>query len=309
MRHLLTATLACLAASCAPNAVAPPPVPAASQAPALTTKDVLERAGPTFFKRIADEDLLLIDLADGRRVTMQLAPRFAPVHVANIRALARGHWWDGATIYRVQDGFVVQWGRNEDGRAYPPGVTAKPPAEYALPIERAAIIPLGFPDAYSPLPGFVDGWPVGYDPASGTAALAHCYAAVGAGRDLAPDTGTGGELYAIIGHSPRGLDRNLAVVGRIIDGFAAMTALPRGTGDGLGMYTDKKMEVPIRRAILAADLPAAERPAWEAIDTNHPMFPDYIRARAGRKDEFYQAPANAVDLCSVGVRTRKVGDK
>ena len=136
---------------------------------------------------------------------------------------------DRATIYRVQEGCVVQWGRKDDGRKYAAGVTAKPPAEYELPLPASAIVPLGFADAYSALPGFVDGWPVGYDAASGTAALAHCYAAVGAGRDLAPDTGAGGEVYAIIGHAPRRLDRNIANVGRVIDGFDAMTALPRGT--------------------------------------------------------------------------------
>lgn len=310
MRRILTIAAAALLAACQtadPNAGAPPTVP--PPPPPMSVKQVLDAAGPSFFKRIADEDILVIDLADKRRIVMQLAPRFAPVHVANIRAFARGGWWDGATIYRVQDGFVVQWGRNEDGRKYPPGVTDKPPAEYELALPRGEVVPLGYRDAYADLPGFVDGWPVAYDTATGTGALPHCYAMVGAGRDLAPDTGAGGELYAIIGHSPRGLDRNLAVVGRIVDGFAAMTALPRGTGDGLGMYTDKKMEVPIARVRLASDMPAAERPAYEAMDTRHALFPAYIRARANRKDEFYQTPAGAVDLCGAGVRVRKVGDK
>jgi peptidylprolyl isomerase len=305
--RLQAAIFAMLMAGACTARVEPPPSLAAPAT--MTVKQVLEAAGPSLFKRIADEDVLVIELADGRKVTMQLAPRFAPVHVGNIRAFARAGFWDGATIYRVQDGFVVQWGRNDDGRKLPPGAVAKPPAEYELAVPEGEVVPLGYRDAFSDLPGFVDGWPVAYDRASGTAALPHCYGMVGAGRELAPDTGAAGELYAVIGHSPRGLDRNLAVVGRIIDGFSAMTALPRGTGDGLGMYTDKKMEVPIRRVRLAADLPAAERPAFEAMDTAHPMFTAYVRARANRKDEFYQRSAGAVDLCGAGVRVRKVGDK
>ena len=39
-----------------------------------------------------------------------LAPHFAPAHVANIRALARGGYWNGLAILRVQDNFVSQWG-------------------------------------------------------------------------------------------------------------------------------------------------------------------------------------------------------
>ena len=59
--------------------------------------------------------------------------------------------------------------------------------------------------------GFTAGWPVAFDPKDGTANLPHCYGSVGVGRDLSPDTGMGGELYAAIGHSPRHLDRNIAV--------------------------------------------------------------------------------------------------
>ena len=66
-------------------------------------------------QRVADDrsadDLLVMDLASGGRVVIQLAPAFAPVHVANIQALARGNYWDGATIYRVQDNYVAQWGQ------------------------------------------------------------------------------------------------------------------------------------------------------------------------------------------------------
>ena len=56
-------------------------------------------------------------------------------------------------------------------------------------------------------------------PKAGWADLAHCYGSVGVGRDLSPDTGTGGELYAVIGQAPRQLDRNIALVGRVVDGI------------------------------------------------------------------------------------------
>ena len=81
----------------------------------------------------------------------------------------------------------------------------------------------------------------------------------GSAADLSPDTGMGGELYAVIGHAPRHLDRNIAVVGRVVEGIEAFSALPRGT-EALGFYKERSSDVPIARVTLAADLPAGERP-------------------------------------------------
>ena len=152
-------------------------------------------------------------------MVVQLAPQFSPVHVANIQALARGKYWDGATIYRVQDNYVAQWGLNDSDKPWPAGVTAKPPAEYTRALKGLKVKPLGFADPYAPGVGFVDGWPVAYSPKAGWANLAHCYGSVGVGRDLSPDTGTGGELYAAI--RPASSDRVIAVVGRVVEGIEA----------------------------------------------------------------------------------------
>ena len=79
---------------------------------------------------------------------------------------------------------------------------AKPPAEYTRPLKGLAVKPLGFADPYAPGAGF---WAAGQSLTvqGGLGDLAHCYGSVGVGRDLSPDTGTGGELYAVIGQGPR----------------------------------------------------------------------------------------------------------
>ena len=100
------------------------------------------------------DDLLVMDLRNGRGRVIQLAPEFAPVHVANIRALAKGGWWSGAAIYRVQDNYVVQWGNNESTRPLPQGVVAKPPAEYHRALKGLAVRPLGYAENYAPSAGF-----------------------------------------------------------------------------------------------------------------------------------------------------------
>jgi peptidylprolyl isomerase len=292
MRSLLLVTAAALLAGAAP-------------APKLLTpNDVVAAAPASAWKAIPPDDLLVMDLAKGGRVVIQLAPAFAPVHVANIKALARGSYWNGATIYRLQDNYVAQWGLNESDKPWPKGVAAKPPAEYTRPFKGLSITPLGSPDPYAPGAGFADGWPVAYSAKAGWADLTHCYGSVGVGRDLSPDTGTGGELYAVIGQAPRQLDRNIALVGRVIDGIDRLSSLPRGTGD-LGFYKDKAENVPIATIRLASDMPAAERPSYEYLDTASATFAHYLHVRANRHDSFYIRPAGGVDLCNVQVPVRK----
>ncbi|HEY1144563.1 MAG TPA: peptidylprolyl isomerase [Sphingomicrobium sp.] len=291
MRALLLLSSALLIAA-APPAKPKTPTEIAAAAPASAWRD------------IAPDDLLVIDLSNGGHVVIQLAPDFAPVHVANIRALARGGWWSGSNIYRVQDNYVVQWGNNESTKPLPAGVIAKPPAEYHRALKGLTVRPLGYPDDYAPKAGFAGGWPIGYDPKAGTANLTHCYGYVGVGRDLSPDTGTGGELYAVIGHAPRALDRNIAIVGRVIEGIERMSSLPRGT-EALGFYKDPSQNVPIASVRLASEIPVAARPAYQVMDVMSPTFADYLRVKANRHDDFFIRPAGGVDLCSVNVPVRK----
>jgi peptidylprolyl isomerase len=294
MRSLLLLSTAALLAG-----AAPPAGP-------LTPADVVAAAPASAWRTIDPDDLLIMDLAGGGRVVVQLAPEFAPVHVANIRALARAGYWDGATVYRVQDNYVAQWGLNESDKPWPAGVTPKPPADYTRALRGLAVKPLGFADPYAPGAGFVDGWPVAYSPRAGWANLAHCYGSVGVGRDLSPDTGTGGELYAAIGHAPRHLDRNIAVAGRVIEGIDKLSSLPRGT-EALGFYKDKAQYVPIASIRLASDMPASDRPSYEYLDTRSASFAQYVKVRANRHDDFYTRPAGGVDLCNVQVPVRKKG--
>jgi peptidylprolyl isomerase len=291
---------------------APAPAPAPQAAPwrptpvgnAVEPSEVIAASQATEWREVAPENLLIMDLKDRSRIAIELAPVFAPVHVANIRALARAGWWDGASVYRVQENYVVQWGVNESDKPLPPEIVKAPPAEYDRPLAGLNVRPLGYPDPYAPMVGHSGGWPIGYDPASGRAWLTHCYAMVGVGRDLAPDTGTGGELYAVIGHAPRHLDLNIATVGRVIEGFDALTARRRGT-EALGFIKDPAQHVPIARVRLAADMPPGERPRYEVMRTDSPAFSAYVTGRANRGGSFFDRPAGGVDLCNALVPVRK----
>src|SRR5688572_17292166 len=258
------------------------------------------------WRAVEPESLLVIELKEGGRVVIELAPAFAPIHVANVRAFARGGWWNGAAVYRVQDNYVAQWGNGDAEVPLPAGVVKTPPAEYSRALAGLDVRPLGYPDSYAPMVGHADSWPVGYDPEAGKAWLAHCYAMVGVGRDLAPDTGTGGELYAIIGHAPRHLDLNIALIGRVVEGIHLLSARPRGT-EALGFYKEPAQHIGIARVRLAADLPAAERPAFEALRSDSDAFGRFVTGRANRGGDFFNRPAGGVDLCNALVPVRKKG--
>src|SRR3712207_1913630 len=130
MRMIVTAVGALM------TAAAPPPKP-------LTPNDVVSAAPATAWKSIDADDLLVLNLGADRRVVIQLAPQFAPVHVNNIRLLARSNWWEGARVYRVQDNYVAQWGQGDKEKTFPSGVIERPAHEYWRPLKGIAPRPLG----------------------------------------------------------------------------------------------------------------------------------------------------------------------
>ena len=295
MRRL--AILPALALMAAMQAATPP-------APPKTPTEVIAASKPAEWAEIPADELMVIDLNSGRRVVVQLAPAFAPVHVANIQKLARAGYWQGAAIYRVQDNYVAQWGNNDSEKPLPVGVVKTPPAEYHRALKGLRIVPLGSPDAYAPAAGFTRGWPVAYDPKRGTANLTHCYGSVGVGRGLT-DTGMGGELYAAIGHGPRHLDRNIAVVGRVVAGIEHLASLPRGT-EALGFYKERSSDVPIASVNLASELAGPARPRFEYLKETSASFARWLDFRKNRKDDFYIRPAGGVDLCNAPVPVRPI---
>ncbi|MBA4754273.1 MAG: peptidylprolyl isomerase [Sphingobium sp.] len=292
IRFFAPALLAFIPASAA-IAADPPATPAA----------VVAAAPASAWRAIAAENLLVMTIEGGKRVVIEVAPAFAPRHVANIRALAKAHWWDGTSINRVQDNYVVQWGDATEKKPLPPGLSPTSSADYVRSIAnvRLAITPSPSADAYAPKTGYVDGWPMAMD--GDGAWLPHCYGFVGVGRNVSPDAGTGAELYAVNGQAPRQLDRNIAVVGRVVEGMAHLSSLPRGSGE-LGFYTADEKTVPILSVRLASELPEAERPHFQVMDVASPSFAAYLRLRANRKDDFYDRPAGGVDLCNAPVPVR-----
>jgi peptidylprolyl isomerase len=128
---------------------------------------------------------------------------------------------------------------------------------------------------------------------------------VGVGRDLSPNTGSGAELYTVIGHAPRHLDRNIALVGRVIEGIEHLSSLQRGTG-ALGFYETAAERVPIRSVRLGSELEADPGLKFEYLSTESASFATYADARANRRDPFFIRPAGGADICNIPVPVRRV---
>ena len=284
-------------------------VAGAADAPAArpTMQQVLDGSKPTDWRSPDPANTLYMQLRGGR-VVIELATAFAPLHAANIRTLVRQKYFDGLAILRVQDNFVTQWGDPQAGeaKARSMGEAQKTlPAEFTRSAKELTFTRLPDGDVYAPEVGFSQGFPAARDPKSGEAWLAHCYGMVGAGRGNEAESGSGAELYVVIGHAPRQLDRNIATVGRVIQGMELLAALPRGSG-AAGFYEKAEQRLPIQSIRLAADVPASERSHLEVLRTDTATFSALIESRRNRSDDWYLAPAGKIELCNVPLPVRVV---
>lgn len=271
-----------------------------------TMVDVLAASSAEDWRALAPENTLYMDLDDSRRVIIELAPAFAPAHVDNIRALARGHFWDGLAITRVQDNYVVQWGDpdsdNDKARSLGKARTTLP-AEFDRKADALPFTPLEGGDAYAAQVGWSGGFPAARDGADGRAWLAHCYGMVGAGRGNAADSSNGSQLYVVIGHAPRHLDRNITTVGRVLQGIEHLSSLPRGDG-AMGFHSERSDQVAIRSIRLGSDLPEAQRATLEVLRTDTATFRDLVASRRHRHEDWFIDPVGRIELCNVPIPVR-----
>ena len=309
MRKLITIAALLAAAPAYPQASANVAAGRAQPSP-LAPSEIVAAAPKSDWTAIAPSDLLVMDLAPdakgkARRVVIQLMPApFSQGWIGNIRKLVAAKFWDGTSINRVQDNYVVQWGdANAEDKAkakkLPGDLAVVPESEYS--IDHDILLDRVLPkDSYGVQAGVFAGWPLAFDDKIWPV---HCYGMVGVGRDMPPNTGTGAELYTVIGHAPRHLDRNIALVGRVIEGIEHLSSLPRGTG-ALGFYETPQERTGIVSIRIGNEVSGL--PAYEYLSTESESFARYADARANRRDAFFIRSAGGADVCNVPVPVRRV---
>ncbi len=281
----------------------------AAEAPAKkpTMQQVLDASKAGDWRPLDDENTLYMELPGGR-VIIELANEFAPLHAANIRTLVQQKYFDGLAILRVVDNFVTQWGdpnaENEKLARSLGDAKTSLAAEFSRPSKGLAFTPLQDGDVYATEVGFSNGFPAARDAQSGQAWLTHCYGMVGAGRGNEAESGSGAELYVVIGQAPRQLDRNIASVGRVVRGMELLAALPRGTGPA-GFYIETQHKLPIKSIRLATDVAEKDRSHLQILRTDTPTFAALVESRRNRSDDWYLKPAGRIDLCNVPIPVRE----
>jgi peptidylprolyl isomerase len=266
----------------------------------VTVADLLAGSPAADWRAPEPDDTLYLELPRGR-VVIELATRAVPQHVANVKLLARAHYFDGLAIIRAQDNYVVQWDDESHQRVLPAGV--RPTVEFTVDAKAAARFEvLPDRDVYAPQVGFLDDFPAGRDAQAHSVWLAHCYGMVGAGRDD-PAESTGAEMYAVIGHAPRQLDRNVALFGRVLKGMELLSTVPRGSGE-MGFYAASEPTTPILAIRLASDVPPSERTPIEVLRTGSATFRSIVAQRRDRNESWFKHNPAAIELCNVPLPAR-----
>ena len=265
--------------------------------------EVLAATTPADWRPLDPENTLYLQLPQGR-VVIELAPAFAPQHADNLRTLARGKYFDGLAIVRSQDNFVVQWGDPDGKRGLGEAKDEAATRVHGQPTPALPFEPLAGPRWLRARgrvqPGVSRRLAI---PPGAKRWLAHCYGMVGAGRGNEADSGNGAELYVVTGHAPRQLDRNIALVGRVVKGMELLATQPRGSGP-MGFYEKAEQYVPITSVRVAADVPAARAREPRSHAHRHRRFRQLVEARRNRRDDWYLVPAGYIDLCNVPIVAR-----
>ena len=93
----------------------------------LASFALLSFAAPAHAKDVSPENTLVLQLEDGD-VVIEMLPKIAPKHVAQVKKLTRMGFYDGLAWFRVIDGFMAQTG-------YPKGKKGGKSGEFVRPAE------------------------------------------------------------------------------------------------------------------------------------------------------------------------------
>ncbi len=270
---------------------------------------VIAAAPDSAWRTVDPEDLLRIETRHGD-IWIELAPEFAPNHVARMRQLARQGWYDGTVWHRVIDDFMAQGGqRFDDPQAVPENA---PPLQGEFTMARDAsmeILELADKRVTSRRTtmkaGFWNGFQVITQPIAQAAIradgrveafIAHCEGAAAAARTNDPNSARF-QFYVTRAEAEH-LNANYTAWGEVRAGQEAANAIKTGTlGQDMAGVPDL-----INSMRVAADLPEDEQPVIQVMDTNSDTFAAYLDAL--REENGGELP----DFCEIEAPVRILED-
>ncbi|MEO1037994.1 MAG: peptidylprolyl isomerase [Pseudomonadota bacterium] len=283
------------------------PEPAAAEAAISAADAIIAEAGDEAWRDV-DHDRLIKIVTEHGDVWVELAPEFAPNHVARMIELAREDFYDFRIWHRVIDGFMAQGGgqvgnanSNSDKDNLESEFTVMRTAEQiSIPeIQMRVANPRSAP--FNAPAGFWNGFQAGTQPVAQAAIradgmveswLLHCKGAAAAARTNDPNSANS-QFYITRAEAPH-LNAIYTVWGKVRVGQEAIDALAVGTvGQDMGFSPDF-----IEDMVLAADLAEGERPRLQVIDTNGPAFAAYLDALSAENG------GALPDICTIEVPVR-----
>ena len=259
-KRLILACAVALSVTAGPALARPKKLPAAPEIPAVRDVD---------WVKIDPDNLLVIDTSRGRLLA-ELYPSMAPKTVERIKTLAKRHFYDGLTFFRVIDQFMAQTGDPTNTGAggsdlpdIPGEFTFARDIKFPLRVlttdhgEMAGLsgpMPVGTQsDALLTLTaaGKVDGWGM------------FCPGVLGMARAEKPDSAN--SQFFIIRQTSSSIDRRYAAFGRVLVGLDLVRLIK--VGEPVPAPQDS-----MTRVRLASDLPPGEKVSLSRLDVNSPTF-------------------------------------
>lgn len=280
-RPLLAATMfAALSAAAVAAPKSPPPAnPAPPAAPAAAD-----------WRTPDPDDLLVIDTNKGR-VIVEMVPEVAPLFTQRMRELAREHFFDGQTFFRVIDDFMDQTGDPENRGT---GGSSKPDLQAEFTFRRGSDTPfvlavdqgvaeVGFIKSLAVTTQSMMLAPMTKDGKISGYAL-FCPGVAGAARGE-EENSANSQFFLMRANYPN-LERHYAAWGRVIAGQDVVTAIK--TGEPVADPQDR-----MERLRLLSDMPEKARPTIRVIDPAGPWFKtEMARTRAAKGADFSACDVN-----------------
>lgn len=253
------------------------------------------------WRELDPENTLYIDLEYGR-VVLELYPEIAPLHVAQIKTLARQTFYDGITFHRVIEGFMNQTG---DPTGTGSGDSSLPDIQGEFVFRRAPSMPVTLVGARAQGGkevgvGFYKALPVATQPASqamltkdGKVAAfgLHCKGVTSMARTSDPNSAN--SQFFLMRDIAQHLDAQYSIWGNTILGHEHLTKIKVGSkGEDANFIPDVMKKVRV-----AADVPEAERVKVQVLKTDSPAFKNYLKTQK-------KADGTYPDICDIRVPTR-----
>lgn len=314
MRFTVSATLALAltTAACARETASEAESTAAATAASAATAAAQEaEAAPAWdfpadaWRSVAQDRLMYVETDHGL-ILVELAPEFAPNHIARMRELTEERFYDFLVWHRVIDGFMAQGGGS---RANPGHAADKEPMQAEFTMRRnPAEMPMRELQDRQVNPGmslmgragFWNGFPAGTQPSAQSAIsvdgaveswLLHCRGAAAMARTGDPNSARS-QFYITTGHAEH-LNATYTVWGRVRAGQQAVDSIRVGSA-----MDDPDFTPDVIRSIRIGDQLAAEdQVSVQVLDTNSAAFTGYL-------DTLRNDQGALPDVCEIPVPTR-----